>query len=180
MITRCAGAAAAEKEHRGPGRTSSDDGRSALREAVPGTQWHVDGMAKGRHSPFSLLVGVTLSDASTPNCGNLVVFPGSHRKTLPLLTSALRAGREALIGGEGQPKPDMGPGRQLLASAGDVVVAHHKLAHRGGANAGSAIRYQVYFRLRHVHHHEHVASGALLEDLWCEFDPSVRAMAEAR
>jgi hypothetical protein len=60
------------------------------------------------------------------------------------------------------------------------VIAHHKLAHRGGPNASSAIRYQVYFRVRHRRHDEHVASGALLEDLWVEFDPAVQAIARAK
>ena len=29
--------------------------------ALPPRQWHIDGMGKGKHSPFSLLVGVSLS-----------------------------------------------------------------------------------------------------------------------
>jgi hypothetical protein len=92
-----------------------------LPEATPGVQWHVDGMGKGRHSPFTLLVGVTLSDTSTPNSGNFVVFPGSHHRTLPLLTVSARAGRQVLIGGGGDQKPDMGAGHQVLARPGDVV-----------------------------------------------------------
>jgi hypothetical protein len=44
-------------------------------------RWHVDGLAKlteGKHSPFSLLFGVCLSDQSVMGNGNLRVFPGSH------------------------------------------------------------------------------------------------------
>ena len=35
-------------------------------------------------------------------------------------------------------------------NTGDIVLAHHKLAHRGGVNHSPHIRYQVYFRLSHV------------------------------
>eukprot|EP01047_Picozoa_sp_COSAG01_P044417 COSAG01_NODE_4011_length_5436_cov_5.572232_5_plen_505_part_00 len=102
------------------GATRAAAAAEQLPEATPGTQWHVDGMGKGRHSPFTLLVGVALSDTSTPNSGNFVVFPGSHHRTLPLLTASARAGRQVLIGG-GDQKPDMGAGHQVLARPGDVV-----------------------------------------------------------
>jgi hypothetical protein len=45
---------------------------------------------------------------------------------------------------------------------------------------GCGARYQVYFRVRHRRHDEHVASRALLEDLWVEFDPAVQAIARAK
>merc|ERR1712125_110496 len=44
----------------------------------PGTKYHIDGMGQNRLCPFSMLVGIALSDQTKPNCGNLHVFPGSH------------------------------------------------------------------------------------------------------
>jgi hypothetical protein len=44
-----------------------------------GMRWHIDGINKGKHAPFTLLLGVALSDQPAHGCGNLVVFPGSHR-----------------------------------------------------------------------------------------------------
>ena len=53
---------------------------------------------------------------------------------------------------------------------GDVVIAHQKLAHRGGPNASSVIRHQVCFRLSHKDHASLRDSGVLLDDLWVEFE----------
>jgi hypothetical protein len=66
-----------------------------------------------------------------------------------------------------QPPP---PPPKVLASTGDVVLCHQKLAHRAGANGSCNIRYQVYFRISHVDHEALKKDGTLLEDLWCEFE----------
>ena len=44
-----------------------------------GRQWHVDGMRQGKRNPFSLLLGVALSECPSSFTGNFTVFPGSHR-----------------------------------------------------------------------------------------------------
>ena len=67
-------------------------------------------------------------------------------------------------------KPEIGLGHQMTARAGDVVICHQKLAHRGGPNGSDGIRYQVYFRVQHVNHKDYLETGAVLEDLWLEFD----------
>ena len=43
-----------------------------------GRQWHVDGMRQGKRNPFTLLVGIALSECSSALSGNFTVFPGSH------------------------------------------------------------------------------------------------------
>jgi hypothetical protein len=101
-----------------------------------------------------------------------VVFPGSHSVILPLLKAQVEAG-SGLFSDEGSSnasKPAFHNGVQVHAMAGDAVFAHQKLAHRGGPNVSSGIRYQVYFRLRHVGHDAFVESGQVLDDLWIEFD----------
>eukprot|EP00041_Stephanoeca_diplocostata_P021915 m.518412 g.518412 ORF g.518412 m.518412 type:complete len:273 (+) comp21939_c0_seq27:169-987(+) len=139
-------------------------------EMLPPSAWHIDGMGKDKHSPFTLLLGVTLSAVPEPDSGNFCVFPGSHKLLFPLLKDQVRRG-SALFSTEGDSsKPQLHNGIQVLAAPGDVVMAHQKLAHRGGPNASAGIRYQVYFRLRHVHHEQYFQNGSLLEDLWIEYE----------
>lgn len=40
--------------------------------------WHTDGERQGSSHPFTLLVGICLTDISEPYAGNLTVFPTSH------------------------------------------------------------------------------------------------------
>eukprot|EP00956_Cyclotella_meneghiniana_P006196 scaffold8100_cov66-Cyclotella_meneghiniana.AAC.5 len=95
----------------------------------PIRSWHIDGES------ISLLVGITLSDALEPYSGNLCVYPGSHRKTLPWVKK--QKDTEIMI-----QKPDLADGKPILAKAGDVVLAHQKTAHKGMGNASHEIRYQ--------------------------------------
>ena len=156
------------------------ESRAELRNGVTddGKRWHLDGMTQpGQHSPFSLLLGVALSDQPAGVLGgNLIVFPGSHRALQPLVAQSMRSGACASQGlfpmGEGpwKTKPDLGPGYPLEVAAGDVVLCHQKLAHRGGANGSAHLRYMVYFRLSHVRHDALASTGATVDDLWCEFE----------
>ena len=63
---------------------------------------------------------------------------------------------------------DFGPATQVLLRKGDVVLAHQKLAHFGGANCSPDIRYQVYFRVGHLGRR---ASGAPEQDVDALLDP---------
>lgn len=112
---------------------------------LPSRQWHIDGMGKGKHSPFSLLVGVSLSPQTDLDCGNFCVFPGSHKTLLPLLKEQVEAG-SPLFSAEAnlsEDKPEFTNGIQVRANSGDAVFAHQKVAHRGGPNTSPNIRYQV-------------------------------------
>ena len=129
--------------------------------------WHLDGMDKNKHSPFSLLVGVTLSSATEMNQGNLVVYPGSHKVLLPIIREVWNQRGQLLTD---ESRPDLGLGTQIMASPGDVILAHHKVAHQGGLNTGSSIRYQVYFRVSHVNHEMFSTTELTLQDLWVEFE----------
>jgi len=134
------------------------------------TQWHIDGMGKNEHPPFSLLVGVTLSDALQPNCGNFGVFPNSHKKLLPLLKEKVESGSSWYSNENSTEKPAFHNGVQVLAEAGDAVLVHNLTAHRAVPNASHAIRYQVYFRLKHKDHARNIENGSLLDDLFVEFE----------
>jgi ectoine hydroxylase-related dioxygenase (phytanoyl-CoA dioxygenase family) len=93
-------------------------------------------------------------DANTL-AGNLLVFPGSHHLLHELTCEGgvLRGYEGVKCTGRNAQNPvglpDLGPPTPVLMAAGDVVVAHSKLAHRGAANMSADIRYMVYFRLRH-------------------------------
>ncbi|KAF1324635.1 Protein involved in biosynthesis of mitomycin antibiotics/polyketide fumonisin, partial [Globisporangium splendens] len=123
-----------------------------------GTEWHTDGMRQGKLHPFTLLLGIALSDVREPLAGNFTVFPESHRTLQSLLIENGKLEgyddecyKADSVWGDGT-LPDLGTPVQLLASRGDIVLAHPNLAHRGGLNFSPDIRYQVYFRMKHVEH----------------------------
>lgn len=150
-----------------------------------GNHWHIDGMDKGDHSPFTLLVGVALSDQLEPFVGNLCVWPGSHhiiQSTIRrLLAEDVPFGVRSLgtVGAGGGPlmnpvasmtlhELSLGEPVQLRMRVGDVVILHQKLAHRGAPNCGSEIRRMVYFRIHHKKHDE--TKQTLSENVWLEFE----------
>ena len=64
----------------------------AKRVPLDGKSWHIDGFGQGKHSPFTLLVGVALSDATDSGCGNFAVHPGAHWSTQEAVRAAVAAG----------------------------------------------------------------------------------------
>ena len=141
--------------------------------------WHIDGLEQNTHSEFTVLVGVSLTDSMEPEQGNFLCWPGSHKKVLPELKKRWAKGNNSQVYPDG--KDGWGTtavvgdekGLQVLQSAGDVCIAHHKLCHAGGPNAGEDIRYMVYFRVRHTEHAKYKPgdkNSVLLSDLWVEFD----------
>jgi len=141
-------------------------------DALPPKRWHIDGMAKGKHSPFSVLLGIALSEQTQPNCGNLVAFRGSHHVLQPLIRGEVEAG-SSIFSEESdrvENKPALGGGQQILLRPGDAVFLHQKVAHRVGVNLSPHIRYQTYFRLSHIDHAQKAEDGSLLDDLWVEFE----------
>ncbi|TDH70749.1 hypothetical protein CCR75_009772 [Bremia lactucae] len=137
-----------------------------------GTEWHTDGMRQGCIHPFTLLVGIALSNVSEPLSGNLTVFPGSHKLLQNRFTSDGKLNgyddeciKAESIWGDGT-LPDLGTPVQLLASRGDLVLAHPNLAHRGGLNFSPDIRYQVYFRIKHKKFNE--LRNRCVTNLWAD------------
>lgn len=138
-----------------------------------GYRWHIDGMDKGpeNHSPFTLLVGVALSDQLQSFCGNFCVFPGSHillqqqvKDYITKKNMTASSWHESSTNG----KLNLGEPIQVKLHAGDVVIAIHKLAHRGGPNYSFDIRKMVYFRIQHKNHSQLISHA--LDNLWIEFE----------
>ena len=140
--------------------------------ALKGTEWHADGCGVNDPSPFSLLVGVALSDQSKPGSGNLVVYPGSHLHVIRDYKKRADTGIPLPSAGQEDDtaKPHFFNAEELLLRPGDVVFAHQKLAHRAGTNTSSChIRYQLYFRIHHQQHQAFIKDGSLLTDPFREF-----------
>mmetsp|Transcript_25680 Transcript_25680/g.28006 ORF Transcript_25680/g.28006 Transcript_25680/m.28006 type:complete len:548 (-) Transcript_25680:62-1705(-) len=144
---------------------------------VDGKRWHIDGLSQRNHSPFALLIGVSLSDQLTENCGNLSVFPGSHHTLLCFLKGFAAAGYLPEIAGQSdgpnaielyENKPSLESPKQLLLKKGDVVLIHQKVAHRGENNASNQTRNMVYFRVASTKHFRAMEEG--LNDLWIEYE----------
>jgi len=132
----------------------------------PGYVYHIDGMGLKNVFPFTMLCGVALSDQSKPNCGNLHVFPGSH------LNGKLRKYYAESVDDHSRnesdsSKPNFGESVQVLLRPGDVILAHHLLAHRVGMNTSEHIRYQLYYRLHHKDHEK--LKDQILGNPWVEY-----------
>jgi hypothetical protein len=119
---------------------------------IDGIPNRTNGLPAGQLSPFSVLVGVYLSDLRDEFSGNLVVWPGSHRT----IESYVRSHPEGWLDPDGYgpvplglPPMALGEPVQLRLRAGSIVLAHYQLAHAVSANRSPDIRYAVYFRLRH-------------------------------
>lgn len=142
-----------------------------LHDIADAKSWHIDG-GTGKHahlaSPFTLLVGVALSDGQDvdENRGQLLVWPKSHRVIHPVVAERVRKGLVkdglSIFGGDRKNKPDVGLPMRVLMKSGDVVLAHQRLAHSGGPNLSTLIRKNLYFRVFHKHHQQNLASGAIL------------------
>jgi hypothetical protein len=134
---------------------------------IDGMPGPLNGVSAGTLYHFTALAGVFLSDIEAPFQGNFTVWPGSHRT----LETHFRAhGTDGLL--QGFPPVPMPPPRQLLVRAGDVLFAHHQLAHGSAPNVGANVRYAVFFRLAHQDHDP--SSTATMTDLWREWE-GVRA-----
>jgi ectoine hydroxylase-related dioxygenase (phytanoyl-CoA dioxygenase family) len=125
-----------------------------------------------------MLVGIFLSDESTPDRGNLWVWPGSHRGHQQLFhergVDALKAvsGHATML----DPPVHFGPGEPLLARRGDVLFAHYLLGHNIGGNMTSTTRRILYYRLAAEGHVARWSDTFL--DVLSEF-PSLRRFAPA-
>jgi hypothetical protein len=137
-------------------------------------RWHIDGMDKQRAAPFTLLVGVALSDTEEGDMGQLTVYPGSHT----VLSDFMARNGEAALVGAGAPRPPLGVRPvQLRMRAGDIVIAHALTAHRVGFNFSPAIRYACFFRCTHARHEE-LRPRVVAGDTWAEL-PAIAAAATA-
>jgi hypothetical protein len=129
---------------------------------------HLDGFSvteeSGRPGTFTLLAGVVLSDQSEPERGNLIVWPGSHRRSAAMFA---RQGIASMLASGGHPDYAHDNPTPVLAQAGDVILCHYLLSHNTGPHLGSIARRTVYFRLQAAGHTDRWA--AAIADASLEF-----------
>jgi phytanoyl-CoA dioxygenase PhyH len=148
-------------------------GRPAYYEGahVDGTPTSMNGVPHdGRIHGHTLLAGVLLSDVPAPDQGNFTVWPGSHLTMarwfaehgtkIPDPEAFFRA-TEATAAATSEPVA-------VVGRAGDLILAHHLLAHANGGHTGPRIRYAVFFRLSTDVRAQ--LGDAVLTDPWAEWD----------
>lgn len=149
------------------------DGPAALPAllAAAGLDWHTDAAKYNDKKTFDVVVGVFLSDVTSPSDGALFVRPGSqcterHARGAGMLTAGAlhsqgactgtafttgHGGRATLEVSPGSPPPEPGVNSlalPILCSAGSVIVFDKDLLHAGGPNLSPSIRYALYARMR--------------------------------
>jgi Phytanoyl-CoA dioxygenase (PhyH) len=147
---------------------------------VPGGP-HIDGHAPDQDVPgsFTLLAGIFLTDQRRVQSGNLWVWPGSHLRHQELFaergTRALQpsAGHPTLL----DPPLELGPGSELKAGRGDLLLAHYLTGHNKGGNTSESVRRTIYYRLAVPGHRDRWE--ATFEDPWAEYAPVRRAVDAA-
>ena len=159
-----------------------------------GEAWHTDGLRKGKSHPFSLLVGVCLSDCSEEFQGNLLLFPGKHLVVHDMMRFSETQSflKELPIEQENEKQnsthvaeeinnlpalPPLGKPLHLELRKGDIVLLHPDLPHSGGSNWGSQIRIMVYFRICLT---DNMDGQGHREDPFYDFSDRVRQAAARR
>jgi hypothetical protein len=139
---------------------------------------HLDGHRPGEARPdsFTMLAGIYLVDESAPDSGNLWVWPGSHLVHERLFRERSPA---ALIATGGHTHSLPAPPRysepvQVLASRGDLLLAHFLLGHNTGGNTSGRTRRIVYYRLSCPGHASRWADT--LTSAFTEYEPVRRAL----
>ena len=117
---------------------------------------------------FTMLAGVFVTDQLTENSGNLWVWPGTHR------THAEYFQERGVQMYCAYPDIELPEPEQVLARAGDLLLAHYLLGHNIGGNyASETTRRMLYYRISGRGHGKE--SARILTEPWYEYGP-VRAL----
>ncbi|HEV2377113.1 MAG TPA: phytanoyl-CoA dioxygenase family protein [Streptosporangiaceae bacterium] len=136
---------------------------------------HIDGYQAGQDVPgtFTMLAGLLLTDQTRDNCGNLWVWPGTHRTHAAFFATH---GPGAFATAGGNPDVELPEPVQVHGRRGDVLLAHYLLGHNIGGNFESEqIRRALYWRLRGAGHAEQWTD--CLTDAWHEY-PVIRYLGQ--
>jgi hypothetical protein len=142
--------------------------QAALEAPQPVKAMHVDGVAcphldARELRTFTLLVGVLLSPVAHASDGALHYLPGGHHRLARWFAGERPADSLDQVPADVEAEP----GVALLGEPGDVILMHHLVPHRVGANTSSRPRVMAYFRLSHIDHDQLVLSA--LADPWAEY-----------
>jgi hypothetical protein len=96
---------------------------------TPGAEYHIDGQANASGTrfpdPWTVLVGIALVDIENVNMGNFTVWPGTH-----VSRDWSQYPEEKKL----KTLPDLGEPHRVQLKAGDAVLVHCLMPHRGGKN----------------------------------------------
>jgi CDGSH-type Zn-finger protein len=135
-------------------------------EVLDPQDWHVDDIFDCFLPPFSLLVGIPLSDWESSWKGNFTLFSGSHFQVNELV----RTDYQGFVDNYKLAQhPALDDPVQICCKAGDVFLAHPLAAHRAGPNYSPFIRNALYFRI--TSKWKAAASDLILNSMWMEFPP---------
>lgn len=143
---------------------------------------HLDGHRpeQARPDSFTMLAGIYLVDESEPDSGNLWVWPGSHLEHERMFREQ---GPNVLLATSGHTHSLAAPPRyaepvQVLASRGDLLLAHFLLGHNSGGNTSNRTRRIVYYRLSCPGHSSRWADT--FTSAFTEYEPVRRALDTAQ
>jgi hypothetical protein len=146
--------------------------------ALLGDQWRVEGFTETSHSPYSLLVGIALTDLSTDHTGNFCLHPGSHMVLLEQYRQqAKQHGCILSRSPQESKKADLGEPVQLLMQAGDVFLCTQRMAYLHALNYSSEVTMIAYYRISHVDHA--VLKEPALQSMWLEYPQASRYLEAA-
>ncbi|KAL6065517.1 Phytanoyl-CoA dioxygenase [Balamuthia mandrillaris] len=144
--------------------------------------WHIDGIpneaigeAPGVVKNFTCLLGVLLSDVSEDLCGNLCVYPGSHKVLESYFNayggpSVVFKDNEHMKKAQEEIQPNLSKPVQIKGKAGDIILCHYQLAHCIAPNLSPNIRYVVYFRLHHRNHPSGQYRPEAMSNIWLDWE----------
>lgn len=118
--------------------------KARVPEYAVGAEYHLDGQANSAGirfpDPWSLLIGIALQDID-PGMGEFTVFRGSH---------TCRDWSSYPVEKMAKTLPSLPNEHRIVMKAGDAVLCHALLAHRGGKNCTTdgRTREMVFFRLQ--------------------------------
>lgn len=135
---------------------------------IDGKTWFIEGFTNtGDFSPYTLLVGVPLSDMIEPFCGNICVHPRSHITLMESFKIEVEKKSTLFSSLQHKEKPDIGNPVQILMKKGDCFICTAKCAIQYAANCSSKPTEIVYFKISHIDHN--VMKNVALESVWVEF-----------
>jgi hypothetical protein len=135
---------------------------------LDGTGWVIEGFTEtGDHSPYTLLIGIALTDINE-YCGGVSVFPTSQVLLQDYMIQQVRSRSTAFSSTDPSPqKPYLTHSSQVVLRAGDVFLCTQKLARQDVPNSSDVVTGIVYFKVSNINH-ESLKDNAL-DAVWLEF-----------
>lgn len=143
-------------------RFPSDGPKEPPPPHIDGMHSPMNGVPEGEIYSFSALAGVFLTDVDDEFAGNFTVWPGTHVLNQDYFRGA---GPQSLL--RGMPTVALPSPVQIMAKAGDAVIAHYLLSHAVAPNRAIFTRYAIFFRISDAAHASH--KWETLTNAWLEW-----------